>query len=979
MANKLFKQAFTKDFAGISGECSSLEPDAGEVNRAVNFEYSVGNSLRGRVGCQVTAGTEGFFSIFPYRYLRTNDQYDIKYQTSSGVYPNQTGTLSTTKTVADGSSIEKMIALNTHAWVLDTMNITATYVSGSYPFTWYSYVNGSNINFNLKANGVSILDTSLGNGISGCTTIYSLLGTIDALSQLSISRTTRGTCPPFAIVNGNQTSTLIGSVGYGSRYQITVNAGHTFSAGDLICFPTASQSAGVGLIGGFVISTTGTTIDYVGVQVSLINTAVLGYMGQAATNFPISTVSTATSGNLTLSFPYWRLIFEGDSCVDNAVFKSSFTSWSTKSSTGYYAPAIGENCQGNLYIASSSTSSAGTSGYANNLLKTDGVTVVRTGLPTPIAIASSTQFTATSVLTGTYKYKAYLKRIDAQGNIVEGTPKAISETSITVTAGVSLPKITMALEYYSLQHGFQTRSCYKYTAESPASGQFFYVDDNNAAPGRNAFIQPGDPICLLDNVSQKTGLSLGALGTTLGTLHRTVCTDYDASTTPSSIKVADSSGYTIPNDSEISTGLTVVLLRTTAGGNQFYKLCEIPFNGYSAAQIIYDNCTDANLIVDTQFIDAEVGKEHDPPPPCTLVCQHQGGLVVARGPTTPNTVAFSSADNIEYFPTASNSFDVPSNQSGSITAIASDTIDRLAVFKDKAYYDVLGDLDGGTFSINVRNEGDFGISSQASLVRVNNALIGVCKNGWVTIQDGLLDPYKFRQVSARLINQNYNFKWAVAVNDYFNRQYICSIPQVSGEPVTYAIDYSRNQIITFERSYTTKIDPVGGMAMIGDTLYHLSSTSPYTIFRRLIRFDGNSPSGNGDGDSFIDNTNAINYILESQPINFGEPAQLKSPIRIRIWSLPNDYIIEGWVPFSILVETGASALAQYIGSGGTNNTSSSVTFLSETDVYKDIKLVKCKSHFYIVRFTTNTIRTAPFITGYEIMFTEEYNKEDFVK
>lgn len=966
MANKIFKKAFSGDFTGIDGQMAAIEPDAGAVNLATNYEMSVGNSLRGRVGSQFSG--KGFFAIFPYNYTRTQDQYDIKYQTWGGAYPAQTASLSTTKTTADGASISKLIALNQQVWVLDTMNITVTYVSGSYPFTWYTKVSSGNFNFVIKANGSSILDTSLGDGITSSTSIYSLLNTIDGLAQLSVSRTTRGVCPPFAVVNGNQTTVVGASSTYGTRYTVTVNAGHNFAAGDIITFNNTP------LVGGFVTATTATTIEYVGPQVSLLNNDVLGYLGQSATNFPVSTASSAASGNLTLSFPYWRLIPEGDKDFGH-IYDSAYSLWSTKSAGSFYAPAVASSQLGNLYVAASATLASGTSTYANNLVKIDGLTAVRAGLPSPTIIASSAA--TPGVLAGTYKYKAFFRRVDAQGNIWEGAPGAVTTITTSLAEIYSFNIAIPSANRYSGASGFQTRSCFKYTAESPAANQFFYVDDGTAAPGLTAFIQPGDPICLLDNTAPKTGWGVG-------TLHRTVCLDYCAqigggvSPTISSIRVADSSGYTIPDNTPISTGLTAVFLRTTAGGNLFYELGEIPITGYSALSItVSDQVTDATLTAGTQYIEAIIGKEHNPPPACTLVCPHQGGLVVARGPLTPNSLAISTADGLEYFPLASNGFDIPSTQTGFVTAIASDTIDRLAVCKEKAYYDVTGDIDSGSFSVNVKNEGDYGITSQASLVRAGDALVGLSKNGWVTIQDGFLDPYKFKDLNARVVNQSYQFAWATAVNDYFNRQYLCSIPQVSGEPVTYAIDYSRNRITTIDRSYATKLDPVGGMAMIGDTLYQLSGTSPYAVTRRLIRFNGNSPNV-GDGDSFYDNTGAISYVLETQPINFGEPGQLKSPIRLRVWSLPNDYVVEGWVPFSLRVQGSASPLAQYIGSGATQ-TDSTVTFSAVTDVLKDVKLVKCKTHFYILRLTTNTAGTAPFITGYEIMFTENYDKEDFVK
>lgn len=990
VASKIKKLVLAADSKGLDGQTSALEPDSSSANVLQNYEQSVGNSFRGRVGCQ-TSGAYGFFAMFPHRYTRTEDQYDLVYQTAAGTYPNQTPSLATTKTTADGASIEKLIALNQQVWVLDTMNITVTYVSGTYPFTWYSYVNGSNINFCIKANGSSILDTSLGDGISSSTSIWSLLSSIDGLAQLAVNRTTRGTCPPFAIVNGGQTTSLVGSADYGNRYSVTVDSGHNFSAGDIITFIVSGV-----LYGGIVVATTNTSITYVGPQLTLTDDQVLGYMAQAATMFPIDVAQSDSSGNFTFSFPYWRLIPEGDgsfSTTSASGFGYGFpnaiarTTWLNRSTGSFYAPPTYTNQLGNLYFTtSSSTQFTGTllGTWCNNLMALDGLQPRVVGAPSRVNTTGAPRMVigtnANGNLTGTYRYKAFIRRYDGQGNVWDGPLSEVKTGTYASDAGDIAVDL---LNTYANGSGRLVRSCIKRTTESPAAGAAFYVESDPTTATVQAFIQPGDVICLTDNTAQKTGLwTNNALSTPLGTLHVTRCTAYSAqattiSPTASSIRVEDSSGYQINNNTQISTGLTVVVVRTTNGGVDYYVLCEVPVNGYLGGVTFYDDVTDTVLEAGELYTEVEVGKEHDNPPPCTLVCEHNGGLVVARGPTTPNQVSVSTAEGLEYFPTASNSFDVPSTQSGFITAIASDANDRLAVFKDRAYYDVVGDVDLGNFSVNVRNEGDYGIASQASLVRLPIGLCGLSKNGFVVISDGLLDPFRFGEVNARIVNQSYQFSWATAVNDSFNRNYLCTIPQVSGEPIGYSIDYSRPIIKIFDREYPTQIDQAGGGAMVGDTLYHLSSTSPYGVFRRLRRFSGNSPSGNGDGDSFIDNTNAIEYIWEHVPLHLDAPGQVKSAIRGRLWSIPNDYVVEGWVPFPVLVETGASCFSQYIGSAFPGGTSTTLTFTSGI-AHLDFKLTRQATHFYMMRFTTNLIRTSPFITGFGILFAENYLNEDFI-
>ena len=994
MAQAIYKKLYASDYEGIDQLTSNIQKDDDTYAIANNLEFSVSTSLRGRQGCQV-AGSPGYFwGLFPYNYTRTTDQYSLVYNTPAGVYPNQTkATLSTTKTVADGTSINKIIGLSYQGWSLENFSTTFIKAGGTNPFTYYTTVSGGNIHFILKSNGATIVDFNCGDGINTFQPISALFDAINSQGYLVNGYATRTSTSPcaYATVNGAQTSAIIGSSTYGSIYSITVNASHTFYPGDILSFIGSNQV----IYGGFVIATTGTTIKYVGEQNTFTNGQVLGYLSQSAAAIAIQPVVSGT-GSLTITFPIWRLIPEGDYQFGRCFASPSLT-WQNKTSQSFFTPPTATSASGCLYIASSGNVTDGTNVFANNLVKTDGQTFVRAGMQYPILTLTSP---GVGILTGTYKYKCFFRRVDAQGNIVDGPLSNIG----SVTAATNYTHIVIGGTDYASASGFQGRSCFKYQAQAVAANQFFYVDDNiGGPPGANAFIQPGDPICLLDTVAQIPGITQG--GVALGTLHRTVCTDYDGSTTPSSIRVADNAlAYSIRDNQEITTGFTVVVLRTTAGGNTFYKLAELPYTGYGGFQFD-DNALDSDLITKAQYVEVTLGKEHNPPPPCSLVCQHQGGLVVARGVNGPNTVAYSTASGIEYFPTASNAFQVPSTQSGSITAIASDTADRLAVFKERGYYDVQGDLDGGAFAINVVTEGDFGITTQQSLVRVTDSLIGLSKSGFVVIQNGNLNNIFFMNLNSKIVNKGYNTQWATAFNDSYNRSYICTIPVTGSTPLGFAIDYSKQKvqmsaglssyaalgvpkggsfdassmnIDTFERSYATQVDQAGGGLLYGDTIYHLSSAAPFTVFRRLQRFSGNSPTG-VDGDTFIDNTASIPYVLECNPINFGEPGQLKTPIRARVWSIANNYATEGWVTFSTLIETGCSANSTFVGSSSPLGTGSTVTFSTINDLFKDVKLNNGKTFFYIVRLTTNTIRQAPFWTGIEIGFIPNYDKTDLNK
>lgn len=952
MAEKHFVQQFAVDFEGINSECAAIEAEGTEVDRALNYELGAMNALRGRVGVQGQYGTDmKFYTIFTHTYSRTQDEYALVYQTPAGVHPNQTPALGSVLTTADGATISRLVGINDNLWVQEEYPFAVTYVSGTYPFTWYSTVSSvtNSVHFILKENGATILDFDCGTGPSTTTNIYTLITQINALAQFNISTATRGVCPPVAITNGNQAAAVVGTIAYGTVYQITVNAGHTFSPGDLITWYEAGGNTLPQL--GFVIATSGTTINYVGKPGNLINGQVIGYMAQWAGAFPIGPASSLSSGNLTLNMPYWRGILYGDRYVNYAPFDRAWeTSWGKYE---YFFPPTSVNAQGNLYIAGSHRARIQVVGTEHRLAKFDGAMVTNTGLPTP------TGFTVTlngvGALTGTYRYKVLLRRRDAQGNIWDGP--LTNAVSITYAAQQGAVGVTGPV--YTTASGYQVRCATKYTAESPAAGAFFYVDDNTGAPGNNGMFQIGDVVTLRDST---------------GALHVTRCTGYSGG----AMRVADQSGYTIVDNEPISAGLTLLILRTTANGNTYYELTEIVHSGI-AGSLYGDNITDAVLTTRAQYIEPEIGKEHDAPPQCGLVCLHQGLMVVARGRTSPNTVAYSTADGIEYFPIASNNFDIPSTITGPISAIASDTNDRLAVFKANAYYDVVGDLDAGAFSVTAKYEGDYGIASQASLTKIKGVLIGLSRLGYLVIADGDIDSFAFHKINARLINQNYRFDWAVAINDYFNRQYLCYTPissAVSGEHVGHVLDYSREKFVALERSYATN-QPSGGLAMLGDTLYGLDMGG--SVYRRLPRFISNSPTGN-DGDSFLDHVSAIKYILQSQPMTFGEPAVTKVPLRLRIWSIPNDNVITGWVPFSLVIETGPCPIDAYIGNSYPGGSRIAIAFADkQKDWFRDAKLLQTKAQFYIIRFTTEVKRESPFVVGYEVLYNTQYEKEDFIR
>lgn len=986
MSNKVFLKYFSSDFTGINAECSAIEPQEDEVNRAVNLEWAPGNSLRGRTGCQIASTWGGFYHIFSHSYSRTTSRYKKVWQTPNPAAPYLPSITSSLQ-APDGSVVNELLAMNSQLWRLGTFDLNFTVVTAG-TYTIYSTVGSTGgIHIHFLRNGADFLDYTCGTGIdyepsnANYKTIYDFAVAVDGTAELSWPMAggypARNIAPPFAISNmAGATAGLAASPIYGDQYRITVYAGHTFLPGDHISMWDTSARC---LVGGIVNAVAATTIDYYGPQVSLINGQKLGYLSQPISTYPIDALQYISP--TSFSVPYWEY-------VPSPVLTDSFpVFWNIDfAATGGWLDESPIRCQ--TAILNNNSYISGKRYYdpsnvitrlktQNRLFKYDGQSVYSAGLgpgPSPATITGAAGGALT--LLGAYKYKLRFKHIDANGNIITGTPTL---SSYTLTGGNQTINLTNISSPTWLD--------YKFGGFIPngtvitGGGPFTVVP----LAGVRCHIQVGDYICFNND---RAGTNTLYRGYVWAVDNQGAGTQISVSGLPSPINIG-------ALNQEICQGLTVEIFRTMAGQNTYYKVTECA--SYVSLMSYSDTLSDANLIAMEKLIEEEIGKEHDPPPYLTsLICAHQGGLVLSGKQDQPNTVFFSSTDGPEYFPTASNSFDVPSQVSSPISAIISDNYDRLAVFKNDSYFDVVGDLNAGTFSVNIIKEGDYGIVSPTSFVRVNNAVIGLSKFGLVGISNGQIDSQTFRTINARLIGQGYLFHLAVAQTIPHLRSFILTIPKNTYTPgmlqvedsIQLLIDYSREGLSFQEREYTNSIEPSGSMAYYNNSFYHLSLnrvTSDVTyknstgiVYRSLKRFDGDSPTGN-DGDSFIDNTQPISYILETQPINFGEPSVLKTPIRLRVFSVPNEYIAEGWVPWSCVVTTGIFPDTTYLGSGNPGGTTSTINFTDTKGYYKDIKLVQSKCLLYVMRFTTNVIREAPFFTGYEILFADAYKKEDLAR
>lgn len=123
MATKRFVKQFNADFDGVNTECAAIEYEGSELSEALNYEFAVSNSLRGRAGFQAAAEFGDFFGLFTHIWSRTTDQYELGYNANGRV---------ATKYIADGASKSQVVALGRYLWTLAVMNVSLTY-GGPWP------------------------------------------------------------------------------------------------------------------------------------------------------------------------------------------------------------------------------------------------------------------------------------------------------------------------------------------------------------------------------------------------------------------------------------------------------------------------------------------------------------------------------------------------------------------------------------------------------------------------------------------------------------------------------------------------------------------------------------------------------------------------------------------------------------------------------------------------------------------------------
>lgn len=916
MAEKVFLKQF-EESKGLDYRRSPLSGPDTVLQRALNTRFGETRSFRKRPGFHGIGQPGRFIGIHDYSY------------------PNKD----------TGATDNELLAVNEFLWRLKSYSVAFTRISGSGEYTCSIALQGGAFVFSITGNGISYTK-NVGTGFeSPPFGVWDLVKDINA----SLSGTLSVTSP--------EKSAKVSSISVGAT--VHVESGHTLAARDFISV-IDGYNGGEQLRSFYLSSTTATTLTLKSGTPQIASERCIGpgavpaaFIGEG------DWTATSSSGSLTMSWYAWEAV-PCRTLINNPSYVPTF-SFLTSSNNVLIPDATlsAVNAQGCVYFAFKYTAASGAN--KRRVYKYDGRHVLLAGLQRISLDSVDDSGGAFGTVAGRYRYMASLEIQDARGNIVESPAGAGPNTAptpyaeITTVGGTQLRVKCTApsdLLYSNARCGIG-QAAVSGAQTSPATQTGITVVLNHS-------IVPGDTVYLTDSSGNVISRTVTAVGST-------------------SITWASTTGFSVSDGAQVhSTPIYLKLWKTVSSGVSFYLCYKKLFNfSTPSQQTILDDTIDSTL-TGIEFIEPMF--ERDPPGAASILSFHQGLLVASGDPDNPNMVTYSSPENVEYFPAATNSFEIPATISGPITAIASDSDDRLAVFKANSYYDVPGDLASAAYSIVTVREGDYGVSSHASLRRVDGVLVGVCSLGIVFVKGGSLTWSPAEAFAPRFWhNTDIDFSRAVAFNDRENRTFRLFVPDktlsTAGANPTKSIapvlDYA-NDGIWFEDSFTPGMEPSGGgvITTLGgvDRVLHLS-----------VKAGG--ISGYNGGQVFIqdinkryrDNHLAIDRDIIFQAWDLDEPSVDKDWVRLKLYSM---YSVgeEEWIaPFTETFETYRNFVAVSPANIHSNGT---LSFPDENTFEGVCKLNSGKARALTLRLRNNTIGESGHITGIELVAALPYRKED---
>lgn len=820
-----------------------------------------------------------------------------------------------------GATEEEILAANDHLWRLTSSSFTIAYSGGG---TWYYRMQQSGSAFALQitdsASAGAVI--ALGDGASDTPyTVADLFAAIDALAGFSCAWAAG---VEFAKVNGAQAGVSV----------ITVDAGHTYAVGDII---TLYDHATSRLTQRILTATAATTLTFnaaFGVVTVADNQDIGPTAVPAAAGLRQITLTDDMGASEAVPFMYWEPVkFNYIASIATAPFE--FGAQATNGTVslvnandvcyaGQTKRTVGDDVQ-------SETDPDG------KILKYDGNRIYRAGM-----IEGGFSSFTPGAGSATYRYIVTREQTDHRGNIVEGDPSPISTQE---NAALNTTCVLTNIQTSGNAGWFNTAAAI--VDGNQSSGSTITVDAGHT-------LRAGDTVSIYDSV---TG----------GIVRRTL-----TSVTATTLVWAATTSITVIDTMAVSCGLVNKIWRTKDRGVDFYFVIEIPNNPFSGTSTVTDSVADASLAIKYEF--PLSGEEHDPPPAANFLCMHQGALIGAGDRQQPNTIIRSMPGYLEYFPASTSSLDIPSSVLGSITAIGSDSDNRLAVFKPNAYYDIEGDLETGALNVRTVHERDYGVISHQSLVRIKDELVGVGALGVVAVKNGELSAVKGLPVRPAFTQAPAagNITSVVCANDHRNLMLRVYVESEDDVVPAFVADYEEtpgSDIFTwFDWAYAAAVAPVNGVLVSSRDLYNIGSAQFFKELN-LTTDDTAFPYVLNHSDNAAD----IEYVMRTTGFHRGSPRQDKRFQTLTLFNyapLIDPLSIDSSFPLTIKTYRNRSATPH-------TNTTKTLGGNDLDELTVDLKDGKARMMTFEV--ICNTTFQSPRFNGFEIWVTRDHPDDEIAE
>jgi hypothetical protein len=769
---------------------------------------------------------------------------------------------------------------------------------------------------------------------------------------------------PIARVNGD---VIAGT-------SITVDSSpQTFSDGDRVGF---TDSAKGHTVWRHIHEVSGTPSFELDVEATVDDNEWLGLGREPVSSLPITEQTNISSGSsLTLKVPY----MEGVSNIvttetfstlqtfigglpgtqDSPFFDSSYSgnigqrnfSLVNARDVAYMAVPFYKNRGINLTTFNGETLKGNT-----GLWKYDGLHCYGAGLPIP-----PDDFFSLTSGADTYRYAFQLSYKDFRGNIVDGpvfTPTSLQDG---ITAATGTPNTAFDWDH-GLSASIWPNRFADISSGTGSSTNVLTVDEGHS-------LIPGITVLLYDD---STTSFVERLVTE--TTRTTITIDGDPID-------YDTTGYTSADARRYISMLRLVIWRSEGDGSVLYFAGERPVGGSSGTTSFTDDTADGSL--GENLISPD--REPDPFPKLSFLTLHQGLIVGSGNPDSPESIYFADALFPEASPLASNNFNVLSG--GKVTALGSDNDDMLAVFKERNYFNIVGDLDSLSFQVLEVAKGEYGCPGHHALVKTNNVLIFPAEVGFKAVSGGaLVSDFEDRLVE----DFSYNFyeqipgteidstdedklvyKRAVATFNPDTSEYICFVPAESGTPEANGtlVPNTNSQVFVYnfqKRSWYKWSLPLANNFAGGLVVYKGGLWGQSRILDTVVQGQVWKQKTDRNQYDYIDDVTAITKTLRMTWDSLDFPSSFFRAIFLKLYQF---HPVEFLTSFGLTV----NEYREY--NETTKYTQATRTFSDTSDRQKRVKFKTGKASALSLEFVNDTAFEKSLLSGYEYSVAAPYRQE----